>query len=244
MNSIKSRVFPCSQVMIAKCEIMSEAYKVAEVAEEAEKEILPKKRNNYQGNNIMTIQHEGGLLSHPFYEEFLFGQSHLDIDINKRTLYYQQNNANSYHNYFGHTRRSNMNRNYTSNNQFNGNKHYNNTYSFYNNCKYNSMNNVGNNSNRIQNENLNNLNPRMENSTNKNNGVVNNNVIAMTSLMGNIDSTESRNYNNTFFKNKLNTYNTCYRCNQSGHKVSDCPYTFKQLAEMEEKGLLQKPLNH
>ena len=73
----------------------------------------------------MTIQHEGGLLSHPFYEEFLFGQSHLD-DINKRTLSYQQNKSNSYHNYFGHTRRSDMNRNYTSNNQFNGNKHYNN----------------------------------------------------------------------------------------------------------------------
>ena len=114
--SIKSRMFPCSQVMIAKCEIMSEAHKIAEVAEEAEKEILLKKRNNYQGNNIMTIQHEGGLLSHPFYEEFLFGQSHLDNDINKRTLSYQQNNANSYLNYFGHTRRSDMNRSYTSNN--------------------------------------------------------------------------------------------------------------------------------
>ena len=82
--SIKSRMFPCSQVMIAKCEIMSEAHKIAEVAEEAEKEILLKKRNNYQGNNIiMTIRHEGGLLSHPFYEEFLFGQSHLDNDIIK-----------------------------------------------------------------------------------------------------------------------------------------------------------------
>jgi len=30
----------------------------------------------------------------------------------------------------------------------------------------------------------------------------------------------------------------CFRCNQPGHKSPECPYTFKELAEMEAKGLL------
>jgi len=30
----------------------------------------------------------------------------------------------------------------------------------------------------------------------------------------------------------------CFRCNQFGHKSPKCPYSFKDLAEMEEKGLL------
>jgi len=30
----------------------------------------------------------------------------------------------------------------------------------------------------------------------------------------------------------------CFICNQLGHKSPECPYTFKDLAEMEEKGLL------
>jgi len=30
----------------------------------------------------------------------------------------------------------------------------------------------------------------------------------------------------------------CFRCNQLGHKSSECPYSFKELAEMEEQGLL------
>lgn len=35
----------------------------------------------------------------------------------------------------------------------------------------------------------------------------------------------------------------CFRCSQGGHKVSNCPYTFKQLAELEEKGLINNHLN-
>jgi len=30
----------------------------------------------------------------------------------------------------------------------------------------------------------------------------------------------------------------CFRCKQLGHKSPECPYSFKELAEMEEKGLL------
>jgi len=37
----------------------------------------------------------------------------------------------------------------------------------------------------------------------------------------------------------------CYKCNQNGHYSNKCPYSFRELAEMEEKGQLQNsnPLN-
>ena len=39
-------------------------------------------------------------------------------------------------------------------------------------------------------------------------------------------------------RNKMNIY--CHRCYQTGHKSNNCTYIFKQLADMEEKGLLPK----
>ena len=42
--------------------------------------------------------------------------------------------------------------------------------------------------------------------------------------------------------NSPNSTLYCHRCYQEGHKSNKCPYTFKQLAEMEEKGLLNN--NH
>ena len=40
-----------------------------------------------------------------------------------------------------------------------------------------------------------------------------------------------------------NYHVNCYRCTLEGHRASECPYKFKQLAEMEEQGLINKPLN-
>jgi len=36
----------------------------------------------------------------------------------------------------------------------------------------------------------------------------------------------------------------CYRCNKIGHLVKDCPYSYKELARMEEEGTLNQPLNY
>jgi len=90
----------------------------------------------------------------------------------------------------------------------------------------------------------------------------NNNVVIMTTLYNNhpfyynnnnytvnpYRQTKTINYNSTRkesnFSNNNNinepksTYNnqkTCYRCGQKGHYYNHCPYSFKQLAEMEEK---------
>lgn len=41
--------------------------------------------------------------------------------------------------------------------------------------------------------------------------------------------------NNTYKR----TYK-CFRCNQEGHGVKQCPYSFKELAELEEKGQISK----
>jgi len=90
----------------------------------------------------------------------------------------------------------------------------------------------------------------------------NNNEVIMTTLYNNhpfyynnnnytvnpYRQTKTINYNSTRkesnFSNNNNinepksTYNnqkTCYRCGQKGHYYNHCPYSFKQLAEMEEK---------
>jgi len=72
-NAISSRVFPCSRVMIAEYETINEAFKIAEVTEEAEKEISNanqrRKINNNMGTNIMFTQNHTNnnvLLNHPF----------------------------------------------------------------------------------------------------------------------------------------------------------------------------------
>ena len=63
-----------------------------------------------------------------------------------------------------------------------------------------------------------------------------------------------RNMNQNFKGNKQNVDNIrlnkhitnfkrreykCFKCNQPGHVVNNCPYSYKDLAEMEEKGQLR-----
>jgi len=67
------------------------------------------------------------------------------------------------------------------------------------------------------------------------------NNISKNSNKSNTSNVDMQNFNNNSSNNKTKkgvAIPTCYRCNQQGHKSSECPYTFKQLAEMEEKGLL------
>jgi len=70
-----------------------------------------------------------------------------------------------------------------------------------------------------------------QNGNNHNNGIENNNVI--NTLVTNKNSINNNNNNHV----------NCYRCTMNGHRASECPYTFKQLAELEEKGLINKHLN-
>ena len=65
---------------------------------------------------------------------------------------------------------------------------------------------------------------------------------------------KNNNYNNVNNNNYINNNNKtlkCFKCNQFGYKLQDCPYFYRELAIMEEEGKLSinninnnnKPLN-
>ena len=62
-------------------------------------------------------------------------------------------------------------------------------------------------------------------------------------LNNTINITQTSNQDKNTSSSSTNRNFLCYRCNQPGHTVRRCPYSYKQLAEMEEQGLLNKPLN-
>ena len=67
----------------------------------------------------------------------------------------------------------------------------------------------------------------------------NNNIINGNSNDHMNNSTRRRNHNNASSGTII-----CHKCTMHGHKASECTYTYKQLADMEEKGLIKTPLNH
>ncbi|KAL6625175.1 hypothetical protein U3516DRAFT_810038 [Neocallimastix sp. 'constans'] len=270
-NSISSRVFACSRVIVAECENVTEAFKIAEIAEDVEKEIIS---NTYQampytgGTPMMITQtniNQNPILNHSIYGELINGQANLNYGLN----YYPNNNT-----LFIATRRNDVpkhwgpnNDNYniynTPNPQYSG---YNNGY-YNNNNNYNMKNNTqlmpfGNFKNRSYNNRYNQNNYTTENSTftvkgNSNNQFLNNNNMTsydvnnshMINNNNNIingnsndhmnNSTRRRNHNNASSGTII-----CHKCTMHGHKASECTYTYKQLADMEEKGLIKTPLNH
>ena len=75
LNAIKSRKYSHSQVIISECETLSEAFKVAEMAEKAERKTMSEDSyvvNNGYNVNMLT-QNPGcpSILSHPIYSGFM-----------------------------------------------------------------------------------------------------------------------------------------------------------------------------
>jgi len=304
-NAISSRVFPCSRVMIAECETINEAFKIAEVAEEAEKEISNanqrSKINNNMGTNIMFTQNHTNnnvLLNHPFYENLHSRQLPMNQDGNntfigennwnfrasswnnnnsrnpnysnhavnlRNHMNYYSNNSNNYVNRMprrnsinGYNNKINYDR-YSNNNKINN--HYMN-FNMMNNTNKMSNNQLLNEGEDNQNNiDLKNINNNMMTNNNKeyNNQMTNGNTINTNNMTQSFSyqnrkkyhsRTENNNVINTLVTKNNNKFNddnnyhvNCYRCTMEGHRASECPYTFKQLAEMEEQGLINKPLN-
>ena len=193
-DSISSRVFPCSQVSIAKVDTLQEAYEIAELAETTEKEIqerneeLQLKKKKSSRNTTMVTQNRSYMTSHPIYQNFMDNEDNYQY---KDELKYIKTP-------FGYNRDS---------------------------------------SRRYQ--------PR--------NYYSKPNPISDRRFMGNLRTDKKQIYFKTIPKrvtldtndqeakdelSKKSSTFRCFRCNQLGHKSPECPYTFKDLAEMEEKGLL------
>ncbi|ORY12067.1 hypothetical protein LY90DRAFT_518406 [Neocallimastix californiae] len=47
-------------------------------------------------------------------------------------------------------------------------------------------------------------------------------------------------YNRLFDEEPLNYCSFCFRCYELGHKSSECHYSFRELAIMEENGIIEK----
>ncbi|ORX41390.1 hypothetical protein BCR32DRAFT_288496 [Anaeromyces robustus] len=345
-NAISTRVFPCSRVMIAECETLNEAFKIAEIAEEAEKEISSANiKNGYEKEaNIMVTQsyinNGNPLLNHPFYENLNYNQlstnynpnisrnednsfittNNRNYGQNMRTNNFRNQNyvnymVNPYNNINKHNNNYNNNNNirgskmkYYNNNQYmnnnnnqymnnnnnqymnNNNNQYmnnnNNQYMNMNNNQYMNMNNnyhmnnmsrnysanerrgninINNSTNnnmtnnipdnymnKRNNNNIHSFNYQNDNNYQNNTNKVDNTINTMVTAINennpsngatNMNNNISNNFGNNTFNNNINNNYICYRCTLRGHKSSNCPYTFKQLAEMEEKGLIKLPLN-
>jgi len=255
-NSISVRVFPCSRVIIAECNNLSEAYRIAEIAEEAEKEIMTnnERTNDYGSNNLMVIQNNNNsLMNHPFYQNF---QNGMQNNFNQNYNSYGGNNIRAtrgnYRGFNNRTRftdfRNNNNNMMSTFNGINNGNNYNNNNNMINNGNNYPTNlpannilnpgNYGNNSHAYGNNNLQN-----NNHLGNGNSFSANNMVTAT-----INGNQGVSNNMINNKNNINNYQNrkmiCFRCSQAGHKVSECPYTFKQLAEMEEKGTISSHLNH
>lgn len=293
-TAISSRVFPCSRVMIAECDTINEACKIAEVAEEAEKEINNINQRNEtinMRNHIMFTQNQPDnslLMRHPFYENLQLNQLSTNNNNNifqggnnlnyKFKQWNNNNNNNSFRNSNYSNRMSNPYNNsyyYLNNNDDithmnNGNliNRYNNRLNYNNFLNNNNINQYMNNNNKNNRSNMSNNQLANDIRDTRNNHYLTNNEYDNQRLnskkINSNNRTQSFSYQNgnnhhngienrsvintmVTTNNKYNDNNNnqviCYRCTLKGHKSSECPYTFKQLAEMEEKGLINKSLN-
>lgn len=283
-TAISSRVFACSRVMTAECETLTEAFKIAEVAEEAEKEIISNSTpiTNNIGTPIMITQNSinnNPLLQHPFYGDLQTRQQYINYNMNAynngRNEFrpsYKWNNRNNRRNLWNNSNNNNYN-NYNHNINMNNNMYPNNTFNQYsnftnnnntipNNSMYNNINNSNSNNNvKVMDKVINNRNVTdnnmqrdipIRNNNNNMNNISNNNInnyqtqnnykrVSSNNITNNGNINNEAIQNNMFSKNVNHLY--CFRCTKAGHRASDCPYTFKQLADMEEKGLIKLPLN-
>eukprot|EP00833_Pecoramyces_ruminatium_P005616 jgi/Orpsp1_1/1179648/evm.model.c7180000070192.2 len=195
-ESISSRIFPCSQVSIAKVNSLQEAYEIAELAETTEREIQerneasqPKSRRNFRSTALVT-QGMNFLASHPVYRNFrnesgAYYQPYYEDYKDEPNLIGNSRKYNSQSYQRNQSRNQQLNRNFTFNGKPTDNREIN---------------------------------------TNKN-------VPRRVTLATNDQEVKDA-------SSKRLSSIRCFRCNQLGHKSPECPYSFKDLAEMEEKGLL------
>ena len=90
LNSIKSRIYVHSQILLAECDTLSDAFEVAVRAEKAEKRTIG---NNEFLNTSMVFQNnsncQNSLLEHPLYRGLTEGNRDLDNSI--QNAYYVGN---------------------------------------------------------------------------------------------------------------------------------------------------------
>ena len=114
------------------------------------------------------------------------------------------------------------------------NRSYNNRYNQNNYTRGNPTFTVkGNSNNQFLNNNMTSYDVNNSHMINNNNNMINGNS---NDHMNN--STRRRNHNDASSGTII-----CHKCTMHGHKASECTYTYKQLADMEEKGLIKTPLN-
>jgi len=206
-NSIAIRVFPCSRVIVAECESLNEAFKIAEVAEEAEREIFTNTRqtnlNSNIGPSVMITQSSmngNPLVQHPFYGEFHNGQQGNYINPNS----------------FRPPRRNNK---MFTNNQWNNNYNNMNSYPNFqiNNLKTNSL-NYQNNTRNFKDSGYNRINNDRNRLMNINYANVNQSVHIPENLHRNNGNYNKNNYmiNNN---NMMNNYLQPSRNNQSSNLI-------------------------
>ncbi|ORX76275.1 hypothetical protein BCR32DRAFT_284337 [Anaeromyces robustus] len=161
--------------------------------------------------------------------------------------YMNNNNNNQYMNINNNYHMNNMSRNHSANER-RGNINVNNS------TNNNLTNNIQDNyMNKRNNNNIHSFNYQNDNNYQNNTNNVDNTINTMVTAINennsfngvtNIYNSINSNFGNNTFNNNINNNYICYRCTLRGHKSSNCFYTFKQLADMEEKGLIKLPLNH
>jgi len=124
LNAIKIRKYPHSQVIISECETLTEAFKVAERAEKAERKTMnedPYPNNSYNVNMMTQNQVYSSLMNHPIYSGMMnrnvtyFDNSYIPKYDNNNN---NQGNSGNYDN-FNRNNSSRQFNNYDNNNGFN-----------------------------------------------------------------------------------------------------------------------------
>ena len=170
--------------MIAECDTINEACKIAEVAEEAEKEINSINQRNEtinMRNHIMFIQNQPDnslLMEHPFYKNLQLNQLSTN---NNNNIFQGRNNLNSTIKQWNNNNNNFRNTNYANR----MNNPYNNSYYYLNNNNDITHMNNGNLINRYNNKcnyynfsNNNNINQYMNNNNKNNRSNMSNNQLA------------------------------------------------------------------
>jgi len=280
-NSISSRPFARTQVITAQPDTLEEALQIAELAENAtEAPNIPNNIIMALGNENNSFQYNpyympnsspfNFLHNNPYYDTFdnninpvlYTNNKSFNIPNNNGNMNYRYNRKyNNYYNTY-----SNLYNNNEYNNRFNHGLNNNNSqYDPYNNYYNNNFNNFDsyyrNNFNNNYLKNDNNLNKINNFNNTRYNSNSNNNINNERFLTNNVNNdrnlnkqAKNNNYNNVNNNNYINNNSKtlkCFKCNQFGHKLQDCPYSYRELAIMEEEGKLSinninnnnKPLN-
>ena len=201
-NAISSRVFACSKVITSECDTLNEAFKTAELAEEAEKEIAQFNQINHNyntmGTPLMITQHvpyNNPLLLHPIYTGMQLGAMGNNNNLYNTIGYNNNNNT-----WFNNRRNIRLNKS----NSWNGSSGNNNIgYNSYNNNPFNYINYINNRS--VPSNNNYNNNRRSYNKNDYQNQLNFNNAYNWNRNNNPYNANNNNNYNNNSYDN--NNYN-------------------------------------